>query len=76
MEIRLEGKNALVTGASSGIGQRIAAALAATGADVAINYHTNGTGAEETARLVRESGRKGPIVQADVGDPEQVAAMF
>jgi glucose 1-dehydrogenase len=76
MEIRLEGKNALVTGASSGIGQRIAAALAATGAEVAINYHTNGTGAEETARLVRESGRKGPIVQADVGDPDQVAAMF
>ncbi|MCC7023194.1 MAG: SDR family oxidoreductase [Thermomicrobiales bacterium] len=76
MEIRLEGKNALVTGASSGIGQRIAVSLAAAGANVAINYRANAAGAEETARLVRESGRTGTVLQADVGEPDQVAAMF
>ena len=76
MEIRLDGKLALVTGASSGIGQGIAEALAAAGADVAINYRTNETGAEETARRVRACGRRAMTIQADVGDPDQVDAMF
>ena len=76
MEIRLEGKNALVTGASSGIGQGIAVALAAAGANVGINYRSNADGAEETARRVRELGHRALIIQADVGDPAQVAAMF
>ena len=76
MEIRLNGKTALVTGASSGIGQGIAAALAAAGADVAINYRSDRAGAEETARQVREAGRRALAIQADVGDPGQVEAMF
>jgi NAD(P)-dependent dehydrogenase (short-subunit alcohol dehydrogenase family) len=76
VEIRLDGKIALVTGASSGIGQGIAVALAAAGADVGINYRSNSDGAEETARRVRESGRRALVVKADVGDPAQVAAMF
>lgn len=76
MEIRLDGKQALVTGASSGIGQGIAIALAAAGADVAINYRSNAEGAEETARRVRETGQRAFIVQADVGDQTQVAEMF
>ncbi len=76
MEIRLDGKNALVTGASSGIGRGIARALAAVGADVAVNYRSNAPGAEETARYVREAGRRALCIQADVGDPAQVAAMF
>jgi NAD(P)-dependent dehydrogenase (short-subunit alcohol dehydrogenase family) len=76
VEIRLEGKRALVTGASSGIGQGIAVALAASGADVAINYRSNLDGAEETALRVRECGRGALVIKADVGDPGQVASMF
>ena len=76
MEIRLEGKNALVTGAGSGIGQGIAMALAAAGANVGINYRSNKDGAEETARRVREAGRRTLVMEADVGDPEQVTTMF
>jgi NAD(P)-dependent dehydrogenase (short-subunit alcohol dehydrogenase family) len=76
VEIRLEGKNALVTGASSGIGQGIAVALAAAGANVGINYRSNRDGAEETSRRVREFGRHALTIEADVGDPGQVAAMF
>ena len=62
MEIKLEGKNALVTGASSGIGQGIAVALAAAGANVGINYRSNPVGAEETARRVKESGVDAVII--------------
>jgi glucose 1-dehydrogenase len=76
VEIALTDKIALVTGASSGIGQGIAVALAAAGADVAVNYRNNAAGAEKTARQVRETGRQSLLLQADVGDPDQVAAMF
>ena len=76
MEIRLEGKNALVTGASSGIGQGVALALAAAGANVGINYRSNADGAEETARRVRKAGHRALVMQADVGDPGQVTSMF
>ena len=76
MEIRLEGKNALVTGASSGIGQGIAVALAAAGASVGINYRSNTDGAEETARRVREACQRALVLEADVGDSVQVATMF
>ena len=76
MDIRLEGKKALVTGASSGIGAGIARALAEAGADVAINYRSNADGAEETAEGVRSFGRKALLIPADVGHEDQVEAMF
>lgn len=76
MEIRLDGKNALITGADSGIGQGIALSFAESGANVAVHYYSDRTGAEETARQVEALGCKALVVQADVGDEEAVGAMF
>lgn len=76
MELRLDDKVALITGADSGIGQGIASAFAASGADVAINYRTDEAGARETAALVEGAGRRALVVQGDVGDPAQVDRIF
>ena len=66
----LEGKNALVTGASRGIGRAIAAELARAGASVVLSYRT---GAEEAETLAAEIG--GRAVQADVSEPDSVRAL-
>lgn len=66
----------LVTGASKGIGRGIATAFAEAGADVIVNYRVDAAGAEATASTVRAAGRRALKVQADVGDPKTVAAMF
>lgn len=71
----LEGKVALVTGGSGGIGRAICVALAKAGADIGVNYSKNLLGAEETARQVREAGRRALILQADVTDPSAVEKM-
>jgi 3-oxoacyl-[acyl-carrier protein] reductase len=63
---RFEGKVALITGASRGIGRAIAARLASEGADVVVNYHANADAAEQVAEHVRASGRHALVVQADV----------
>lgn len=73
---RLDGKHALVTGASRGIGRAAAAALAAAGAAVAINYARSAAEAEEAAAAVRACGVDTEIVQADVADAAAVAALF
>lgn len=65
--MKLEGKTALVTGSSRGIGQLVAARLAQEGADVVINYRSHQKGAEETRAKVEAVGSKGLIVQADLG---------
>jgi 3-oxoacyl-[acyl-carrier protein] reductase len=66
----LDGKTALVTGASRGIGRAIAAELARAGASVVVSYRS---GAEEAEALAAEIG--GRAVQADVSDPESAAAL-
>jgi len=72
----LSGRTALVTGASRGIGQAIALALAAEGADVAVNYRVSAGKAEAVAAAVRATGRRAVAIQADVADAAQVARLL
>ena len=72
----LEGKHALITGGSRGIGRGIALKLAESGVNVAINYVQNKTAASDTLAQVRERGADGFIVQADVSRPENIKEML
>jgi 3-oxoacyl-[acyl-carrier protein] reductase len=74
MERRFEGKVALVTGATTGIGQATAERLATGGAVVAVN-HLPGQDPGETMRRISDADGQGFPVVADMRDPEQVAAM-
>jgi len=75
-EMKLSGKNALVTGASQGIGQGIAVRLAQEGANVAVNYRKGREGAEDTVSRVRGLGRKGAAIQADVGNAAEAQRLL
>lgn len=72
---RLDGKVALVTGGSRGIGRGIVETLAAEGADVAVNYTAHAEAANEVVAAVQALGRKAIAVRADVSNREQVDAM-
>jgi NAD(P)-dependent dehydrogenase (short-subunit alcohol dehydrogenase family) len=71
-----QGKYALVTGSSRGIGRGIAIKLAQNGAKVAVHYYQNQAAAEATLAKVRECGSEGFIVQADVCRMEEITRMF
>ncbi len=73
--MKLEGKVALVTGGSQGIGQAIAIRLAAEGASVAINYHSHPEGAVETLDKIKAAGGQGCSIQADTGVVADVQRM-
>jgi NAD(P)-dependent dehydrogenase (short-subunit alcohol dehydrogenase family) len=72
---RLQGKAALITGADSGIGRAVALAFAREGADVLISYLNEDTDAEETARVVREAGRKAVLARGDISDEAHCRAL-
>ncbi len=84
--MELKGKRALVTGASKGLGREIALGLAAAGADLAIHYHRDRAGAEETARAVREAsaqpaeardtGARVLTLQADLSHPDDAGVII
>ena len=69
MGMLLEGKRALVTGASRGIGSAIALELARCGADVIVHYVGNAACAQDIADQIAAMGRHAQILQADLSDP-------
>ncbi|MGV2885431.1 3-oxoacyl-[acyl-carrier-protein] reductase [Paenibacillus taichungensis] len=71
----LQGKNALVTGASRGIGRSIALALAEAGANVAVNYAGSQAAAEEVAEAIRAKGVQVITIQANVGQMDEAEQM-
>ena len=73
---KLEGKVALVTGASKGIGAAIAKHLAAEGAAVAVNYSSSREGADRVASDITAHGGKAVVVQADLAQKAEIERMF
>ena len=72
---RLEGKVAIVTGASRGIGRAVAKELAEYGASITVNYFQSQGPAEELVAEVTANGGKAIAVRANVGDPDDVKAL-
>ncbi len=75
---RLAGQTALITGASSGIGQAVALALGREGANVVVNYNSNPEAAEDTAHKISIDNDLGDAIaiQCDVSKEDQVLSMF
>lgn len=72
----LEGKVALVTGASKGIGAAIARELAARGAAVAVNYSGSKAGADKVVADIKAAGGKAVAIQANLSDPDSIGPMI
>ncbi len=72
----LNGKTALVTGASRGIGRAIAIGLAEAGADVAVNYSGSEAAAAETVKAIEALGRKAIMIKANVGKTAEFDEML
>ncbi len=72
----LRNQTAIVTGGSSGIGEGIVKAMAATGANVVVNYPTGSEAADRIVQTIRGEGGVAIAVRADVSSEEDVRAMF
>lgn len=73
--IRLDGKKALITGGSRGIGRATALLLAEAGADVAIHYQRNERAAEEVKKLIEKKGREALLCRAEISNRSEVEKM-
>ena len=73
---KLEGKVAVVTGASKGIGASIAKHLAAEGASVVVNYSSSQEGADRAVAEITKAGGKAVAVKANVAKPAEIAGLF
>ena len=69
-------RNALVTGAGTGIGRAIALELAKAGYDVALHCNGSRDGAESAAKEIRVLGRRAEVYQADLSDVAAIGGMF
>jgi len=74
--MRLKDKTAIVTGAGKGIGAAIARRLAQEGCAVAVNYARDEVAARQVVQNIEQAGGKAVAVQADVGDPAGMPALF
>ena len=73
--MRLEGKAALVTGSSSGIGEAIALRFAREGADVAVHYHHGGDSARRVSAEIAAMGRTSVALGANVGEAAEAESL-
>jgi 3-oxoacyl-[acyl-carrier protein] reductase len=76
MSKKLEGKVAVVTGASKGIGASIAEYLGAAGAAVVVNYASSKAGADAVVKRIKEQGGKAVAIQGDVSKLEDIRRLF
>jgi len=76
MDLGLEGSTVIVTGSSAGIGRAIAVAFARERARVAVTYHADRAGADQTAELVRAAGGDPLVVRFALEDPATAAAVI
>jgi glucose 1-dehydrogenase len=74
--LKINGQSALVTGANSGIGEAVAIASGAQGANVVVNYVTHPEAAQQVVDKIKAYGGNAIAIQADVSNEEQVQAMF
>ena len=76
MVVDLQGKVAVVSGSSRGIGRACAVEMGRSGADMVVNYRSHPDDAEAAAAEIREAGSKAVVVQADVGTREGCATLI